>query len=129
MQRLQHWIPMGISQHVPWPSHAGLPSRRVRIHSLPLRSTHQQYPDVAWHWTFSYPPSSPHVGMNEPAFTSEAWDRISLQAVGVSTENDRLELITAFELIQMAKPQYTAPLFSCAARGKISIRLTASVGN
>ena len=44
----------------------GLPFLRLPWTSFPSSSTHQQYPDVMWHCTALYSPSSLHSGTCKP---------------------------------------------------------------
>ena len=88
----------------------GLPFLRLPWTSFPSSSTHQQYPDVMWHCTAMYPPSSLHSGTCKPTtgtpLSPRAWRLWIWQGLSHATKENNHTIEKKRTIIYTVKPRF-----------------------
>ena len=88
----------------------GLPVLRLPWTSFPSSSTHQQYPDVMWHCTALYSPSSLHSGPCKPTtgtpLSPRAWRLWIWQGLSHATKENNHTIEKKRTIIYTVKPRF-----------------------
>lgn len=95
----------------------GLPFLRLPGTSFPSSSTHQQYPDVMWHCTALYPPSSLHSGTCKPTtgtpLSPRAWRLWIWQGLSHATKENNHTIEKKHTIIYIVKPHFNDTSVFC----------------